>query len=110
MIVSSLARELKQRTVLQQSRHLPAQVSTSALLVGGAVQSGTTAAPMPLGGAIGNSFVRNCSSACGTANLACGQVASLTQLDLGWSVGCQATSRPKTSSQSSLLKIRRSFA
>lgn len=68
----------------------PAQVSTTAHLVGGNVQAGTTVAPMPVGATIGGSLVRSCAGSSGSSSFALGQVATLTELRLYQSAGCQA--------------------
>lgn len=69
----------------------PAQVSSSAQLVGGSVLSGATAAPMPLGANVWNGLSRSCTSSCGTSQLAAGHIGTLTGIDIVWVAGCQAT-------------------
>ncbi len=69
---------------------LPAQVSTTAVLVGGNVQAGAASAPMPLGSAVATGLVRSCAGTTGSAGLSFGQVATMTALDIGWSLSCQA--------------------
>lgn len=68
-----------------------AQVNTAAQLVGGAVQSGANAAPMPVGTNVWNGLSRSCTSSCGTSQIAAGHAGTLLGIDIVWVAGCQAT-------------------